>query len=85
LGPGTQELAGQSDQPGSAFGFFRTGDTGQAAPARAARPKPNGALGKLKEAVTHSAVTGSKKPAKSGVALQMRETGDHVDKEFERY
>jgi hypothetical protein len=42
-------------------------------------------LGKLKEAVTHSAVPGTKKPAKSGVALKMRDTGDHVDKEFERY
>jgi methyl-accepting chemotaxis protein len=85
----TDELTGQSDQLVSALGFFRTGDTGQAAPARAAGPKPNGTLGKLKEAVTHAAGHGngapSKKPVKSGVALKMRETGDHVDKEFERY
>jgi len=81
----TDELTGQSDQLVSALGFFRTGDTGQAAPARAAGPKPNGALGKLKEAVTHNAVPASKKAGKSGVALKMRETGDHVDKEFERY
>jgi methyl-accepting chemotaxis protein len=82
----TDELTGQSDQLVSALGFFRTGDSGQAAPARAAGPKPNGALGKLKEAVTHhGAAPSSKKPAKSGVALRMRDTGDQVDKEFERY
>jgi len=81
----TDELTGQSDQLVSALGFFRTGDTGQAPPPRAAAHKPNGALGKLKEAVTHSAAPGLKKSGKSGVALKMRETGDHVDKEFERY
>jgi methyl-accepting chemotaxis protein len=81
----TEELTGQSDQLISALGFFRTGDTGQAAPGRTAATKPNGALGKLKEAVTHSAIPVSKKTTKSGVALKMRETGDHVDKEFERY
>ncbi len=49
----TDQLTSQSDQLVSALGFFRTGDTGQAAPPRAASPKPNGTLGKLKEAVTH--------------------------------
>ncbi len=81
----TDELTSQSDQLVSALGFFRTGDTGQAAPPRAANAKPHVALGKLKEAVTHNAAPGSKKPVKSGVALKMRDTGDHVDKEFERY
>jgi methyl-accepting chemotaxis protein len=81
----TDELTGQSDQLVSALGFFRTADAGQAAPVRTAASKPNGALGKLKEAVTHGPAAGSKKPAKAGVALKMRESGDHVDKEFERY
>jgi methyl-accepting chemotaxis protein len=81
----TEELTGQSEQLLSALGFFRTGDTGQTGPARTAATRPPVALGKLKEAVTHSALPGSKKPVKSGVSLKMRETGDHVDKEFERY
>jgi methyl-accepting chemotaxis protein len=81
----TEELTGQSDQLVSALGFFRTPDMGQAPAARSAGSKPATTLGKLKEAVTHSAVPGTKKPAKSGVALKMRDTGDHVDKEFERY
>ncbi len=81
----TEQLTGQSDQLVSALGFFRTGDAGQAPLARGANAKPSGTLGKLKEAVTHNAATGSKKAVKPGVALKMRETGDHVDKEFERY
>ncbi|SPE36981.1 Methyl-accepting chemotaxis sensory transducer (fragment) [Candidatus Sulfopaludibacter sp. SbA6] len=82
----TEELTGQSDQLLSALGFFRTGDTGQAPAARTAAAKPAGSLAKLHEAVGHGvAPAASKKPAKSGVALKMRETGDHVDKEFERF
>ena len=86
----TEELTGQSDQLVSALGFFRTGDAGPAPAARSAGPKPANTLGKLKEAVTHSPAAhgvtpGSKKPGKSGVSLKMRETGDQVDKEFERY
>jgi methyl-accepting chemotaxis protein len=81
----TDELTSQSDQLVSALGFFRTGDTGQAPPSRAAAHKPNAALGKLKEAVTHNPAPGLKKTGKSGVALKLRDTGDHVDKEFERY
>ncbi len=81
----TEELTGQSDQLVSALGFFRTGDTGQSAAGRSAGPKSANTLGKLKEAVTHGAASGSKKPVKPGVALKMRETGDQVDKEFERY
>jgi methyl-accepting chemotaxis protein len=81
----TDELTSQSDQLVSALGFFRTGDTGQAPPSRAAAHKPNAALGKLKEAVTHNPAPGLKMTGKSGVALKLRDTGDHVDKEFERY
>ncbi len=81
----TEELTGQSDQLVSALGFFRTGDAASAPAARMAAPRPGANLGKLKEAVTHAPVPGSKKGPKAGVALKMRETGDHVDKEFERY
>jgi methyl-accepting chemotaxis protein len=91
----TEELTGQSDQLVSALGFFRTGDGGHAgpartapartAPARTAPARPAASLNKLQDAVTHNASTGSKKAVKSGVALKLRENGDHVDKEFERF
>jgi methyl-accepting chemotaxis protein len=81
----TEELTGQSEQLLSALGFFRTGDAGQIPSSRPAGVKPPAALGKLKEAVTHTVAAAPKKAPKSGVALKMRETGDHVDKEFERY
>jgi methyl-accepting chemotaxis protein len=77
----TEELTGQSDQLMSALGFFRTGETGQAPSARSARPAAS--LTKLQEATSHGSP--AKKPAKSGVALKMRETGDRIDKEFERF
>jgi methyl-accepting chemotaxis protein len=82
----TEELTGQSDQLLTALGFFRTGDAGQAPAARSAAAKPSASLAKLQEAVGHSAApAASKKTPKSGVALKMRETGDRVDKEFERF
>jgi methyl-accepting chemotaxis protein len=82
----TEELTGQSDQLVSALGFFRTGDSGQAPPVRSAGFKPAQSLTKLQEAVGHgTAAAASKKVAKSGVALKMRETGDRIDKEFERF
>jgi methyl-accepting chemotaxis protein len=82
----TEELSGQSDQLVSALGFFHIGDERQAATARAAGPKhakraeaapakpakPNG-QGALKAA------------AKAGVNLNLKEKGDDLDKEFERY
>jgi len=70
----TEELTGQSEQLMSALGFFRTGEAQQAS----AAARPSASLAKLHEAV-------SKKPAKAGVALKLREAGDHMDKEFERY
>ncbi|MCX6625360.1 MAG: methyl-accepting chemotaxis protein, partial [Acidobacteria bacterium] len=82
----TEELTGQSDQLMSALGFFRTGDSGHAPAVRSAGAKPPASLTKLQEAVGHGAVSAaSKKVAKSGVALRMRETGDRIDKEFERF
>jgi hypothetical protein len=81
----TDELTSQSEQLMSALGFFRTSDSGPAQAVRPAAPKPNGGIGKLNDAVARHPVPASKKVAKSGVALRMRETTDHVDKEFERY
>jgi methyl-accepting chemotaxis protein len=83
----TEELTGQADQLMSALGFFRTGDTGSTSgftqAARSGGVKPAASLNKLQEAVTWGA-PGSKK-AKSCVSLKMREAGDRIDKEFERF
>ena len=82
----TEELTGQSDQLMSALGFFRTGDTGQAPTARPAAVKPSGSSASSRTRLPLDTVpAASKKAAKSGVALKMRETGDHIDKEFERF
>jgi methyl-accepting chemotaxis protein len=82
----TEELTGQSDQLVGALGFFRTGDAGQTpAAARSVGARPASSLTKLQEAVGHGVAPASKRPAKSGVALKMRETGDRIDKEFERF
>ncbi len=81
----TEELTGQSDQLVSALGFFRTGDAGHAGAVRSAGAKPAGSLAKLQDAVTQSAGVGARKAVKSGVALKLRDNGDRVDKEFERY
>jgi methyl-accepting chemotaxis protein len=77
----TEELTGQADQLMSALGFFRTGDTGQAPAAR-----PPASLNRLREVTSHGAAAPpAKKGVKSGVSLKMRETGDRIDKEFERF
>ena len=82
----TEELTGQSDQLLSALGFFRTGDTGQASAAHSGAAKPAASLHKLQDAVVHHPTPGAlKKAAKSGVALKMSESGDRIDKEFERF
>jgi methyl-accepting chemotaxis protein len=79
----TEELTGQSDQLVSALGFFRTGDD---ASARAVSVQAESSLEKLQAAVgLGAAPAASKKGARSGVALKMRETGDRIDKEFERF
>jgi methyl-accepting chemotaxis protein len=82
----TEELTGQSDQLISALGFFKTGDTGQPPPVRSSGARLGGSLNNLQTAVGHGvAPSGAKKAGKAGVALKMRETGDRVDKEFERF
>jgi hypothetical protein len=81
----TEELTGQSEQLMSALGFFRTGETGQTSVSRSSA-RPDGSLARLHQAVAHgSAPSSSKRAGKPGVALKMKETGDHIDREFERY
>jgi len=79
----TEELTGQSDQLLSALGFFRTGDSSASAAPRNPASKASGSLAKLHEAVAHHAPA-ARKPARAGVALNLRETAD-IDKEFERF
>jgi methyl-accepting chemotaxis protein len=82
----TEELTGQAEQLMSALGFFRTGETEQPQAARSGGARPAASLTKLRDAVGHGAApVPSKKVAKPGVALKMRESGDHIDKEFERF
>jgi len=78
----TEEMTGQSDQLMTALGFFRTGDRGQP---RAASAVSEHSIEKLQEAVGHAAPAAVKKTPKPGVALKMRDTGDRIDKEFERF
>ncbi|HWC95504.1 MAG TPA: methyl-accepting chemotaxis protein [Candidatus Sulfopaludibacter sp.] len=80
----TEELTGQSDQLMSALGFFRTGDVGEAPVARSA-VRATGSLAKLHDAVAHGGPAGVKKQSKPGISLKMRESGDRIDKEFERF
>jgi methyl-accepting chemotaxis protein len=82
----TEELSGQSDQLVSALGFFRTGDDGHAPPVRTASPKPtkhvDTAPAKPSKPNGHAAL---KTAAKAGVNLSLKDKGDDLDKEFERY
>ncbi len=77
----TEELTGQSDQLVSALGFFRT--SAAASPVRSTQTL---GLTSLQEAVGQSVGPGvAKHSVKSGVALRLRDAGDRVDKEFERF
>jgi methyl-accepting chemotaxis protein len=82
----TEELSGQSDQLVSALGFFRTGDDGHAPPVRTVGPKPtkhvDAAPPKPSKPNGHAAL---KTAAKAGVNLSLKDKGDDLDKEFERY
>jgi methyl-accepting chemotaxis protein len=77
----TEELTGQSDQLMSALGFFRTGDEGHAHPSDAASAR----VQKSDGPGHGTAGSAAKATAKSGVALKLKEKGDNLDKEFERY
>ncbi len=86
----TEELTGQSDQLMSALGFFRTGEdasahTARAATPKAARPTDSAAVKTNKPNGHGAALSGGKTTAKSGVALKMKDKGDSLDKEFERF
>jgi methyl-accepting chemotaxis protein len=82
----TEELTGQSAQLINSLGFFRTGESGQIQAPRSSGNKASGSLTRLQEAVAHGSTQGGvKKGGKAGVALKMRETGDRIDKEFERF
>jgi len=82
----TEELSAQSDQLVSALGFFRTGDDGHAPAARPTSPKPakraEAPPGKPPKPNGHSAL---KSAAKAGVSISLKDKGDDLDKEFERY
>ena len=82
----TEELTGQADQLVTALGFFRTGDTGPTSPAHGPARKPAASLARLREAVSHGTRPCTLKTVEpTGVALKMKDAGDSVDKEFERY
>jgi methyl-accepting chemotaxis protein len=77
----TEELTGQADQLMSALGFFRTGGTEHA---HASRPVAAAPVKPSKPEHAPAAMS-AKAAAKGGVALKMRDKGDNLDKEFERY
>jgi methyl-accepting chemotaxis protein len=86
----TEELTGQSDQLISALGFFRTGDDGHGRSGRPAAGKTaqhtEGAAVRAQKGNNQAQAQGaSKANAKSGVALKLKDKGDNLDKEFERF
>jgi len=80
----TEELTGQSDQLVSALGFFRTGEEGRA-PGRAATAKPKQGDAAPAKGVKPNGHAASKATSKAGVNLRLKDKGDELDKEFERY
>jgi len=81
----TEELTGQSEQLMTALGFFRTREGGQQT-TRGTAIKPAQSLGNLREAVSQAAAPQpTRSSAKTGVSLKLHESGDSLDREFERY
>jgi methyl-accepting chemotaxis protein len=85
----TEELTGQADQLVSALGFFRTGEE---ATSRAARSTPaktahaeQASTGKAPKAEARATNGPVKSSAKGGVNIQLKEKGDSLDSEFERF
>jgi hypothetical protein len=65
----------------SALGFFQTGND---SPVRARHAEATPA--RTQKAESHAAPASTARPAgKSGVAIKMKEKGDSLDKEFERF
>jgi len=84
----TEELTSQSEQLVSALAFFRTSEDGHAAQARSAAPRSRQSetsAAKSSKANGHSTPSGGKIPAKSGFNLKLKDKGDELDKEFERF
>ena len=87
----TEELTAQADQLVSALGFFRTGDDAPVHAARVAAKKPprpaeHAAAKPLKAAAAVAAASsGAKSPGKAGVTLKLKDKGDSLDQEFERF
>jgi methyl-accepting chemotaxis protein len=82
----TEELTGQSDQLMSALGFFRTGDDlgGRGArPDAAKAARPTEIAGRTAPGSGH--VSTAKPAARSGVTLKLKDKGDSLDQEFERF
>jgi methyl-accepting chemotaxis protein len=83
----TEELSGQSAQLVSALGFFRTGEEEHTATVRTASAKQvkhaEAAPGKTSKPNGQGALAGAK--GKAGVNLRLKDKGDDLDKEFERY
>ncbi len=78
----TEELTGQSDQLVGALGFFRTSETDSR---RQVGARPDRSLEKLRDAVVdHEPKTVARKTT-AGLSLNMRESGDRNDKDFERF
>jgi methyl-accepting chemotaxis protein len=85
----TEELTAQSDQLVSALSFFRTGESGHPVAARHAAAKPASRAEatpprKASKPATHAAPPAGA-TAKAGVHLKLKDKGDDLDKEFERY
>jgi methyl-accepting chemotaxis protein len=88
----TEELTSQSEQLVSALAFFHTGEESRAAVARTVATKPAKhveaaqptAAGK---AAKHAAPAAKAMAAKAGtgVNLKLKDKGDDLDKEFERF
>ena len=84
----TEELTSQSDQLISALGFFKTKDEGQSGlPVRSANQRTASPAKKGPDSVSSGAhgTSNVRRASRSGVALKLKESGDAVDQEFERY
>ncbi len=83
----TEELSAQSDQLVSALAFFKTGEDGHSSSVRtvAARSASRVEAAPRKPVKPNGHAGPSVPSAKSGVHLKLKEKGDDLDKEFERY
>ena len=85
----TEELSAQSDQLVSALAFFKTGEDGHVQKVRSAAPRAvkhtEVSFNKASKPNGHAAPPTVKTNAKAGVNLKLKEKGDELDKEFERF